>query len=232
MATSVSVPIASIWLAVTASSALGSPLPPDFALPPGDLEPGSGAGQPDYSVFFPNIRFPLEQGPAFANSQVYRPGGSHGSGGTQCDKANYQYPWRDYICETRGWTMPLCPSGHGHQGQDIRPASCEKYKYWAVAVDDGLITNVGKYSVSLQGSDGVIYRYLHLKMDSLAVGRLTHVRKGQHIGLVSDWFGKTHTTIHLHFDAKATFAMSNGPFTVYVPPYGSLVDAYKRLMEH
>jgi murein DD-endopeptidase MepM/ murein hydrolase activator NlpD len=222
--------VVSFLLAVTVSPALGASLPPDFAAPSGELEPGSGSGQRDPTVFFPDMRFPLEEGPAYANSQVYRPGGNHGGSGTQCDKVNYKYPWRDNFCETRGWNMPLCPTGRGHQGQDIRPASCEKDRYWTVAVDNGIIASVGKYSVSLQATDGTIYRYLHLNMDRLVVKSLASVKKGERIGLVSDWFGKTPTTIHLHFDAKATFVLSDGPFTAYAPIYTSLVNSYKNLI--
>src|SRR5690606_39747974 len=101
--------------------------------PPGDLVSGSGQGRVDDVVYAPGMRFPIEEPPAFANSQVYNPGGYLGPGGGQCDAFNYSYPWRDNYCETRQWDMPLCPAGTGHQGQDIRPATCENNKYWGVA---------------------------------------------------------------------------------------------------
>ncbi|MHC2618010.1 murein DD-endopeptidase MepM/ murein hydrolase activator NlpD [Bradyrhizobium huanghuaihaiense] len=206
-------------------------LPSDFAKPPGDLEPGSGTGRKDPTVYFPNMRFPIEEGPAFANSQVYRPGGMHGGGGDQCDKTNYAYPWRDIYCEIRQWDMPLCPGSKGHQGQDIRPATCKKDTYWTVAVADGVISHVGTYSVTLQTPNGVLFRYLHVNMSQLAVGRLDTVKAGDRIGMVSNWFGDDKTTIHLHFDIRGPITVNNKTFTAYLPPYTSLVESYKVLMK-
>src|SRR5690242_14735552 len=95
--------------------------------PSGQLAPGSGKGRPDVRVYAPGILFPFEKGPAFANSQVWGHGGNEGPGNTsQCDAVNFTYPWHDNYCETRDWDMPLCPGGHGHQGQDIRAADCKK----------------------------------------------------------------------------------------------------------
>ncbi len=37
---------------------------------------------------------------------------------------NYSYPWQDNFCETRDFQAGQCPGGFGHQGQDIRPATC------------------------------------------------------------------------------------------------------------
>ncbi|HEV7877074.1 M23 family metallopeptidase [Bradyrhizobium sp.] len=205
-------------------------LPPNFASPPGDLETGSGNGRADATIYFPQMRFPLETGPAFANSQVYRAGGMHGPAGDQCASANYSYPWRDVYCEKRSWTMALCPAGKGHQGQDIRPATCKKDTHWAVAADDGVIANIGTYSVTLQTANGVLYRYLHLNIGDLAVDELDHVKKGARIGKVSNWFGDTSTTIHLHFDIKGTVQVNGKSVVTYLPPYTSLVASYKTLM--
>ena len=207
-----------------------APLPKDFYSPPGDLEPNSGRGRHDTTIYFPKMRFPLEQGPAFLNSQVYRPGGDHGGGGDQCDKVNYSYPWRDDFCEDRQWAIPFCPAGMGHQGQDIRPSTCKKDNYWAVAVDDGVIAHIGTYSVTLQAADGMIYRYLHVNMAELAVQELDKVNKGDRIGKVSNWFGNASTTIHLHFDVKGSIRVGDGRVVSYLPPYTSLVESYKRLM--
>ena len=138
---------------------------------PGDLAAGSGNGFPNGTVYLPGMRFPLEKAPAFPNSQVYGVGGLRqppGSSGGQCASANYSYPWRDNYCERRSWSMPLCPEGAGHQGQDIRPASCQKSVHWAVAAEEGQITAIGSYSVSLMGVSGTIHRYLHMDMSQLA----------------------------------------------------------------
>lgn len=202
---------------------------------PGKLSPAnSGVGRlGDRYLYAPNIRFPLEKAPAYINSQVYGVGGLHGpKGNGQCDVRNYQYPWKDNYCEKRSWAMPLCPGGKGHQGVDIRPASCTKDKHWAVAVEEGLITAVGRYTVYLRGKKtGTTYRYLHLKASTLAVRVGQGVKRGQRIGVVSNNMGKAKTTIHLHFDMQQTLRFSNGRSTkVFVPPYSSLVNAYQRLL--
>src|SRR5690606_9414724 len=74
--------------------------------PPGDLVEGSGQGRVDDTVYAPGMRFPIENAPAYANSQVYNPGGYLGPAGGQCDAVNYSYPWRDNYCEIRQWDMP------------------------------------------------------------------------------------------------------------------------------
>lgn len=192
--------------------------------PPGSLEPNSGRGVPGATVYAPDMRFPLESRPAFANSQVYRPGGQYGGDGGQCDPKNYSYPWRDNFCEHRpGMLNRSCLSRTGHQGQDIRPATCQKDLHRAVACVDGRITFKGAYKTSLTGSDGTTYNYLHLSNVAVRVG--DYVRSGDPIGLVSDQFGGTPTTIHLHFEVLQNIKGLIRP----VPPYSSLVDSYKRL---
>ena len=221
-------------------SATPPPKPPSTAelkrfsyYPAGVLKPStSGWGRKgDNYIYAPNIRFPIESAPAYLNSQVYGIGGLHGPKGSLCDQRNYQYPWRDNYCETRSWSMPLCPAGKGHQGVDIRASSCEKRKYYAVAVEDGVITYVGKYSVSLRGVTGRTYRYLHLDKPTLRVRRGQQIHRGQRIGLVSDNMGSTRTSIHLHFDIKQTIRVDGRSKRVYIPPYSSLVDAYNRLLQ-
>ena len=198
----------------------------------GQLVPShSGQGRfGDNYIYAPNIRFPIEQAPAYINSQVYGVGGLHGKSGNLCDRRNYQYPWHDNFCEKRGWGMPLCPSGTGHQGVDIRTATCTKRKYYAVAVESGQISYIGKYTVTLRGNSGRKYRYLHLDSNTLQVSRGQMLRRGQRIGLVSDNMGRSKTSIHLHFDMKQTIVIDGVPKQVYVPPYSSMVDAYGRLL--
>lgn len=199
--------------------------------PPGELQKDSGAGRADPTIYYPTMRFPLAAGPAFLNSQVYRPGGNKSpvSGG-QCDPGNYSYPWVDNFCEKRGWDMPMCPGGTGHQGQDIRPASCVKNLHWAVAAEKGIISHIGTYSVTLQAPSGTLYRYLHLGMNTLRVKRLDSVVRGQKIGQVSNDFGDTSTTIHLHFDIKDAVKGNKVKGMVYMPPYTSLKASYERLL--
>ncbi len=195
--------------------------------PPGDLVPGSGRGRADERVYVPDMRFPIEAAPAFANSQVWGRGGSRGGGGRQCDAVNYSYPWRDDYCESREWEMPLCPSGTGHQGQDIRPSTCEDRRWWAVAADAGTITSIGTYSVTLVTADGTRHRYLHMDPASVAVREGQRVQRGARLGLISDAFGDSSTTIHLHYDLVQNV---EGFGNVYVPPYMSLVRSYEALL--
>lgn len=200
--------------------------PPFTFLPPGDLAPGSGDGRKDQTNYAPDMRFPLEAMPAFANSQVWNPGGQHGKG-SQCTASNYSYPWRDNYCETRSWPISLCPTGQGHQGQDIRAASCANDTHWAVAALDGKVTNIGNYSLYVLTSDGNT-RFDYLHMSSIAVGVGDAVKPGTRLGKVSNVFNGTPTTIHLHFNIRQNLA---GQGWTYVPPYVALVDAYQRLLQ-
>ena len=101
--------------AIGLTPALASAQDPFYA-PPGELVPGSGDGRVDEKVYEPGMRFPIKEGPAYPNSQVWGVGGYKGPAGSQCDDKNYSYPWHDNYCETRSWDMPLCPAGQGHQG--------------------------------------------------------------------------------------------------------------------
>lgn len=198
-----------------------------FYLPPGDLLPNSGQGLAEATVFVPGMRYPIESGPSYPNSQVYMNGGSEGPGGGQCDAVNYSYPWRDNYCEIRSWDMPLCPAGTGHQGQDIRAPTCEKDKYWIVAGQAGQVTNIGSYSVYVTSPNGQRLDYLHGAVDTLAVGNGQQVERGQNLIKLSNNMGDTPTSIHLHFNVKQDVA---GVGFVFVSPYMSLVGAYEELM--
>ncbi|GEM_PF-1774792 len=195
--------------------------------PAGKLVSGSGKGNSTMKDYVPGMRYPIEKAPSFPNSQVWGVGGSKGPKGSQCDKKNYSYPWWDNFCETRSWSMPLCPSGKGHQGQDIRPGTCEFNKWYVVACEDGTITSVGTYSVYQHGKSGTTHRYLHMKMSALKVKKGQYVKKGQRLGFVDNDFGGTSTTLHLHYDRKQ-YVKNVG--SVYVPTYGSLVNSYKKLI--
>ena len=212
------------------SSAPPSSTPADFSFnPPGQLQSG-GSGVTDPTVYVPGMRFPIDTPKAFADSQVYGHGGSNGPGGSQCDAANYAYPWSDNFCEPRAYTTPLCPSGTGHQGQDIRPTTCKAATYAAVAAEDGTITQIGSYTVYLSSNTGRTYLYLHMQMNKLKVAVGDHVTRGQQLGLVSNNFGATPTTIHLHFEIKEPVSFGGSTITTRVPPYSSVVDAYQRLL--
>lgn len=200
--------------------------------PAGLLKNSTGRGRlGDNHIYAPNIRFPLESSPAYLNSQVYGIGGLYGAKGSLCDQRNYAYPWQDNYCETRTHNMPLCPAGVGHQGVDIRAKDCQNSRHYAVAVEDGIITYIGSYSIKLRGVTGRTYRYLHLNSQSILVHQGQRLRRGDRIGLVSDNMGKTKTSIHLHFDIQQTLRFRNYSKKVYIPPYTSLLDAYKRLLQ-
>lgn len=210
--------------AVAVSAAFAAPF---TYKPHGQLIGNSGSGVKSTKDYVPNMRFPIENAPAYANSQVYMAGGSKGGGGGQCAAGNYAYPWWDNFCEKRTWSMPFCPSGKGHQGQDIRPGSCKFNTHWAVAVEDGTITSIGTYSVYEKSVTGVTHRYMHMKMSALKVKVGQKVKMGQRLGLVDNDFGGTSTTLHLHYDRKKYIS---GVGTVYVPTYASLVNSYKKLL--
>lgn len=216
------------------------PPPPSFFYnPPGFLEPSSGQGSLETANLAPDIAFPIRSDPAVLQSQVYRYGGGL-KGGDQCDPRNFTAPWRDNYCETRTTTAstPWCSLKGVHLGQDIRvgtPEGCsqerrlpsdQRVRYPVVAVEDGVISNVGSYSVTLRASSGGrIYRYLHLNMSRLHVATGQAVRKGEVIGYVSNDFGGTPTTLHLHFEIKLN---TTGSGWQYAPPYAALVAAYQK----
>lgn len=215
-----------------------APVEPAFSFySPGALLPGTGEGAEAEMIFAPDMVFPIKDSPAYLQSMVFTFGGGM-VGGDQCDARNFDYPWRDNFCETRtsNRNSAYCPRNKIHQGQDIRvgtPESCraerstpaaDRTAHEVVAVEDGIISNVGSYSVNLR-SGGRIYKYLHLNMKKLAVSIGDTVQAGDTIGYVSNDFGGTPTVLHLHFEI--TQNNGNGGWD-YVPPYTSLVAAYER----
>ncbi|NWG24559.1 MAG: M23 family metallopeptidase [Pseudorhodoplanes sp.] len=141
----------------TADQALERPKEesPDFAFhAPGEILPRTGVkgqgGVPDYTVYA-RIRFPMEETPAYVNSQAFMHWGNCNMTGRvgargrkgasyrcrvnskplifdESAQENYSYPWRDNFCEHRSFYVGQCPAGFGHQGQDIRPAECKLRK--------------------------------------------------------------------------------------------------------
>ena len=195
--------------------------------PAGVLTGGSGTGLKTTTVYSPDMRFPIQNAPAYLNSQVWGIGGMYGPKGSECNGQNYSYPWWDNYCEKRSWSMPLCPSGKGHQGQDMRPGTCQDAVHWTAATEAGKITSIGTYSLYLKGNSGRTYRYLHMKPSSIVVKVGQTVQKGQQLGKISDAFGTSSTSIHLHFDIEMAV---KGVGVVFVSPYLSLVNSYKDLI--
>ncbi len=89
--------------------------------------------------------------------------------------------------------------------------------------------------MTVLGESGRIYRYLHMDMPGVHAlfphPRLTHGHARPASGPeVSNDFGGSATTIHMHFEIKAPVT-EGGPATVtIVPTYSSLVDSYGRLL--
>lgn len=124
---------------------------PDFTYrPSGALISNSGfhslGGHADPTAYA-QIRFPMRDAPAFANSQSFlnwgdcnftgRTSAPRVKGGPyRCKRndkqlvfdesahENYSYPWQDNFCESRHFEVGQCAGGFGHQGQDIRPSTC------------------------------------------------------------------------------------------------------------
>jgi hypothetical protein len=193
----------------------------------------------DRRVYLPDLVFPIDLGSGqhpHMNSQIYGYGGggwggNGAPGGTECDTRNYDpFQQRDNFCEVRSWPMPFCPSGSGHQGQDIRPPSCANRKWMAVAAADGLITKVSSFTtVRLKGDDGTVYEYLHLHPSGMRVKQNQRVEKGDPIGYVSNIMGgKRGTTLHLHFAVRQNVEVNGRVQSVYVPVYTSLIAALRR----
>ncbi len=222
------------------------PEPPASAEPvftynaPGVLLAGSGNGARDETIYAPDLTFPIKDAPAYLQSQVWGYGGGMGTGG-ECDERNYRYPWYDNFCETRtsNYNTAFCPTPKVHLGQDIRVGTrqgCEQMRaarrvdpagvrvYEVVAAEDGIISNIGRYTVNVRAGSR-IYRYLHMNMGALQVALGDTVTAGQTISYISKDFGGSATTFHLHFEIKQNTADYGW---AYVPPYMSLVQAYER----
>jgi murein DD-endopeptidase MepM/ murein hydrolase activator NlpD len=202
---------------------------------PGALQPAkSGQGQKSRRIFVPRMRFPLQlslRENAYINSQVWGVGGMDGPRGLEYSRRNYRMPWSDNYCEKRSRPMPLCPSGRGHQGVDIRGPRLAKNRWRIVAAETGRIERVTAYSILiLRGVSGTRYRYMHFNPRTVRVRHGQRVIRGQVLALMSNILEyRPNTTVHLHFDVEQTLRFKNGVRRVYVPPYTSLVVAYKRM---
>ena len=209
--------------------------------PPGRLHSSSRrrGRTDDRRVYLPDIVYPLRLGAGLhphMNSQIYGFGGGGWggrgrAGGRECDPRNYDPQIQtDNYCEARGWKMPLCPSGTGHQGQDIRPPTCVDSRWDVVAVVDGIITRVTRNTtVVLKGEDGTSYSYLHMNPNTITVQRGDRVGQGQVLGKISKFMGgRRSTTVHLHFHARQTLRIGQRSVSTYVPVYTSLINAYRR----
>lgn len=218
-------------------------------MPPGALLQGTGEGVQDARNYWPDLRFPMETGPAYLNSQVFRYGGRlcranrRGPDGTplgpdcsrrnQCDSRNFAYPWQDTFCERRAWGNPECASERGHQGVDIRARTCADRTHWVVAVADGRVVRAptaGKWPhvVKIRSADETaLFTYAHLADVQVVIGQ--DVKKGERIGRLSNIgrTGRPATTRHLHFEiSKVAEGVRLRP-----NPYMTLVTSYIDLLK-
>ena len=212
----------------------------------GNIISGSGyhkqTGRADFTAYS-QIRFPLQKAPAFAHSQSF---GIRRSAERPDELAGgpVSYPWQDNFCESRSFGVGQCASGHGHQGQDIRPAPCPQHgegsdqcdprQQGVVAVRDGvLIRSFRQEGVTLQvntRTEHIRFRYMHMNpaamdADGLLNGR--RVEEGEKIGVVSNYLDHPNgTSRHLHFDVQV-FTRDGW---LWVNPYVTLISAYERLI--
>lgn len=239
--------------------------------PPGRLISGTSArrrgGDPDLSVYA-DIRFPLADGPAQTYSQMYIDVGDcttaagdskmvrrYGAPfrcapGSQIKAEDMprggqnMYPWRDAFCEMRAFYVGQCPSGFGHQGQDIVPVGCalnprdgeecDRGHHRVVAVHDGMILRTQKQEgivvVVNEPGKHLRFRYLHMNprlLDESSFFSGRPVLRGQIIGKVGNFAGReAGTSYHLHFDMQVP--TEDG--WVWVNPYATLVSSYEKLI--
>lgn len=213
---------------------------PDFTYRrPGDIIASGGyrkqTGRVDFMAYS-QIRFPLENVPAFIGSQSFG----------RRDKAELpgsSYPWRDDFCEARAFNVGQCESGFGHQGEDIRPAPCpvqdgtercDPKQQGVVAVRDAVVIRAPKQqALTLQinsGTEHIRFRYMHMNPPTMDTDGLLNGRtvfEGEKIGVVSNYLDHPNgTSRHLHFDVQV-FTRDGW---IWVSPYVTLISAYERLI--
>lgn len=216
--------------------------------PSGDIIANSGSrkqgGRPDLSAYS-QIRFPLEKSPAFVHSQSFRSRRSADKPVDELAGGNTSYPWRDHFCEARSFNVGQCPSGFGHQGEDIRPTPCppagegdaercDPKQQGVVAVRDAVVIRAPKQqAVTLQinsRTEHIRFRYMHMNptaLDADGVLNGRSVDEGEKIGVVSNYLDHPNgTSRHLHFDVQ----LFTRDGWIWVSPYVTLISAYERLI--
>jgi murein DD-endopeptidase MepM/ murein hydrolase activator NlpD len=220
----------------------------DFSYrPSGDIIANSGlrkqGGRAD-PISYSQIRFPLQKPIAFIHSQEFRNRRSSDKPPDELAGGITSYPWRDNFCEARSFNVGQCPSGFGHQGEDIRPAPCppstegaercDRRQQAVVAVRDGVVIRARKQqAVTLQvntSTEHVRFRYMHMNpaaLDADGVLNGRNVGEGEKIGVVSNYLDHPNgTSLHLHFDVQV-FTRDGW---IWVNPYVTLISAYERLI--
>ena len=212
---------------------------------PGQLLSGTGfrgqGGRGDHTAYS-QIRFPLEDAPAFATSELFKRRSRAQAAEPDDTSPPPPLPWRDNFCERRGFPVAQCPAGVGHQGQDIRPAPCKPppgadrctHRGNVVAVRDGVILRSPRQEAAYifvnSANEHIRFRYLHMNprrmdADNLLSGRRVH--EGEVIGQVSNFsIREAGTSYHVHFDIQVPTRHG----WVFVNPYMTLVAAYEQLI--
>ncbi len=210
--------------------------------PPGQLWPGTAmratAGDADRTVYA-RIRFPVADAPAFLHSERF--GRRRAQAPTPPGVSGV---WRDNFCERRHFYVARCPSGLGHQGQDIRgpgcdPASADPHRCRAntdavVAARNGMILreawNDSVFLVTNETGERLRFRYLHmhprrLDDDGIVSGR--RLREGERLGTIGNYSRRAGlTSTHLHFEVQVPTRAG----WMRVNPYMTLVAAYETLV--
>ncbi len=219
----------------------------------GELVPGTGmrarAGNADNTVYA-RIRFPAASAPAYISTQAFRRRGglviAWAAAAVNDDESrpdNKPYAWRDNFCERRDFAVGQCPSGRGHQGQDILGVTCEPgprkrdcpaNRDAVVAAREGMILreswNESFFLVTNAPGERLRFRHLHmhpraLDEDGIFSGRL--VNEGDRLGTIGNFNRRPGlTTTHLHFEIQ----VPTRDGYVRINPYMTLVAAYEHLI--
>jgi murein DD-endopeptidase MepM/ murein hydrolase activator NlpD len=221
--------------------------------PVGKLVPGTGmrapAGNADRTVYA-RIRFPAAVAPAYVSTQTFRRRGglaiawAASTPGEDEGKPNTKpYVWRDNFCERRDFAVGQCPSGRGHQGQDILGVTCEPgprkrdcpaNRDLVVAAREGMILreswNESFFLAVNANGERLRFRHLHmhprdLDEKDIFSGRL--VNEGEPLGTIGNFNRRPGlTTTHLHFEIQ----VPTRDGYVRINPYMTLVAAYEHLI--
>ena len=185
----------------------------------------TGKGSTDtYQVT--GLAFPIPEGSAYPQSIYYAPGGGGWyQGQSQNSAPNFTMPWEDNFCEYRGWSVPKCSGGKGHQGQDIHATDSTDNKWWIIAPTTSTVnsTSTTDGKVDLISIDGqFLYRNLHMDSRQVSTGNSIHF--GQRLGKVGDYMGGNGGTLpHLHWEL---WHKESGVW-VRRSPFNTLVKAYE-----
>ncbi len=220
--------------------------------PVGKLIPGTGmrapAGNADSTVYA-RIRFPAAEAPAYVSTQAFRRRGglavawAAASASENERKPDKRYVWRDNFCERRDFAVGQCPSGRGHQGQDIlgvtcepgpRKRDCSANRDTVVAAREGMILreawNNSFFLVTNAQGERLRFRHLHmhprgLDEDGIFSGRT--VKEGERLGTIGNYNRRPGlTTTHLHFEIQ----VPTRDGYVRINPYATLIASYEHLI--